>query len=191
MNTARRHRYQPSRPGTRTLDYFHNGGFFRALKAMTSDGVFQRNLAPGSSAIPALYGICQAAGKSCQVRRICGRQHKRFSSGISSVAQGTIHLSPLPGFSRSRSRHCRVRLLISSNNTPSTRCASSAPILSFWRAIWRGSVRKAGSRRSGRRALKIAETGKTVQFQVARAVNRKKFDTLASAMSPEWRPGTD
>ena len=33
-------------------------------------------------------------------------------------------------------------------------------------------------------ALRIAETGKSVQFQLARAVTRRKFDTLAQALDP-------
>jgi hypothetical protein len=32
--------------------------------------------------------------------------------------------------------------------------------------------------------LKISECAKTVQFQLARAVTRKKFDPLASALDP-------
>jgi hypothetical protein len=33
-------------------------------------------------------------------------------------------------------------------------------------------------------SLKIAETAKSVQFQMARAVTRRKFDTLAQGLDP-------
>ncbi len=58
---GKNHRYQPSRSGKPTLDYFHNGGFFR-LKAMTSTACSSAILPPVPCHFPALYGICQAAG---------------------------------------------------------------------------------------------------------------------------------
>jgi hypothetical protein len=166
----------------RTLDYFHNGGFFR-LEGDDFDGVFQRNLAPGSSPFlpytefaklpeilpgePHLKATAQALLKRHFIRRPRHNPFSEFAAvfpqQIEALAARDFDFFHKYAFNTLRQFGANFELL-----------ASHLAWISL----------KGRFEEERQAALKIAETGKTVQFQVARAVNRKKFDTLASAMSP-------
>jgi len=166
----------------RSLDYFHNGGFFR-LQGDDFDGVFQRHLAPGSlpflpytefaklpEILPGeahLRATAQALLKRHFIRRPRHNPFAAFASvfpqQIEALAARDFDFFHKYAFNTLRQFGANFELLAS-------------------HLAWISPEGRFEEERQA--ALKIAETGKTVQFQVARAVNRKKFDTLASAMSP-------
>jgi len=166
----------------RTMDYFHNGGFFR-LEGDDFDGVFQRHAAP--DALPFLpyteFAKFPAVPLDAQTTRDVAnrllREHfarrpianpirafaKVFPSQVEAVAERPFGYFHKYAFNTLRQFGANFELLAS-------HLAWLAP-----EGGYAGEIEQ---------ALKLSESAKSVQFQLARAVTRRKFDPLATALDP-------
>lgn len=165
----------------RVMDYFHNGGFFH-LEGEDFDGVFQRNLPEGT--LPFLpytefakfpKAPISAAHQRETATALLSRHFARrpdgnpiaafasvFPKQVEAVAERPFGYFHKYAFNTLRQFGANFELL-----------ASHLAWLdepAYGPAIGE--------------ALKISECAKTVQFQLARAVTRKKFDPLATALDP-------
>ncbi|MGV8937226.1 MAG: DUF1839 family protein [Allorhizobium sp.] len=166
----------------RTMEYFHNGGFFQ-LEGDDFDGVFQRNIA--EDALPFLpytefAKFPHAPLKTCATRDMAKhllREHfsRRpkdnpirafatvFPSQVEAVAERPFGYFHKYAFNTLRQFGANFELL-------ANHLSWLAP-----EGGYAGEVEQ---------ALKISESAKSVQFQLARAVTRKKFEPLATALDP-------
>ncbi|MBX9468849.1 MAG: DUF1839 family protein [Rhizobium sp.] len=165
----------------RVMDYFHNGGFFH-LKGEDFDGVFQRNLPEGT--LPFLpytefakfpKAPISAAHQRETATVLLSRHFSRrpdgnpiaafasvFPKQVEAVAERPFGYFHKYAFNTLRQFGANFELLAS-------------------HLIW---LDQAAHDTAIAEALKISECAKTVQFQLARAVTRKKFDPLATALDP-------
>ncbi|NBB49378.1 DUF1839 family protein [Rhizobium sp. CRIBSB] len=165
----------------RVMDYFHNGGFFR-LDGDDFDGVFQRNLPEG--ALPFLpytefakfprtptSSPHQRETADILLRRHFSRRPDSnpiadfasvFPRQVEAVAERPFGYFHKYAFNTLRQFGANFELLAS-------------------HLAWLDETRHTSAIGE---ALKISECAKTVQFQLARAVTRKKFDPLATALDP-------
>ncbi len=167
---------------TRTLDYFHNAGFFR-LEGEDFDGLFQLD-APADAlpflpytefvkfpaARPAVADMARAA------RRLLRFHLQRrppenpvaafaavFPAQVEAVAERPFGFFHKYAFNTLRQLGANFELAASHLD---------------WLAP-DGTLSDAAAA-----ARRIAETAKSVQFQLARAVTRKRFEPLATALDP-------
>lgn len=165
----------------RVMDYFHNGGFFR-LEGDDFDGVFQRNLPEGTmpflpytefAKFPATYPSSAHLRETAQslLRRHFARRPEAnpiaefssiFPKQVEAVAERPFGYFHKYAFNTLRQFGANFELLAS-------------------HLKWLDETAHAAAIAE---ALKISECAKTVQFQLARAVTRKKFDPLATALDP-------
>ena len=165
----------------RSMEYFHNGGYFR-LEGEDFEGVFQLNAS--ETALPFLpyteFAKFPAEPTSTKHQReIADRLLKRhfarrpdenpirafasvFPQQVAAVAERPFDFFHKYAFNTLRQFGANFELL--------------AAHLS-----WLDAVRHEASIAA---ALAVSENAKTVQFQLARAVARKKFEPLASALDP-------
>ncbi|QLF68206.1 DUF1839 family protein [Peteryoungia desertarenae] len=165
----------------RSMEYFHNGGYFR-LEGEDFEGVFHLNTS--ETAIPFLpyteFAKFPAEPTSTKHQReIADRLLKRhfarrpdenpirafasvFPQQVAAVAERPFDFFHKYAFNTLRQFGANFELL--------------AAHLS-----WLDAVRHEASIAA---ALAVSENAKTVQFQLARAVARKKFEPLASALDP-------
>ncbi|WP_117194505.1 DUF1839 family protein [Rhizobium terrae] len=168
-------------PERRELDYFHNGGFF-ALSGEDFDGLFQMNAAPDASPFlpytefakfPALYPdereLRETAWKL--LRHHFARRPdenpirtfaKVFPAQVEKVAERDFGFFHKYAFNTLRQVGANFELLAS-------------------HLAWLNGKSFAEAERQ---ALKISEVAKSTQFLLARAVTRKKFEPLATALDP-------
>jgi len=74
---------------------------------------------------------------------------------------------------------------IISTSTPSIRCASSARISNCWQAIaWLENHARIDFSEAVGAAERIADGAKAMQFKLARAMARQRFDGLADLIEP-------
>lgn len=168
-------------PAGRTMDYFHNGGFFR-VDGEDFDGLFQHHLPEG--ALPFLpyteFAKFPAkppaeAHQRATAKRLLGRHFSRrpdanpiaafagvFPDQVEAIAERPFGFFHKYAFNTLRQFGANFELLAS-------------------HLTWLAPQQ---FEEAGIQALKISETAKTVQFQLARAVTRKKFDPLRSALEP-------
>ncbi len=165
----------------RVMDYFHNGGFFR-LEGADFDGVFQHDLPEGTlpflpytefAKFPQTQPSIahQRTTAAALLRRHFARRPDEnpiaefasvFPRQVEAVAERPFGYFHKYAFNTLRQFGANFELLASHLawlDEPAYRSASGE-------------------------ALKISECAKTVQFQLARAVTRKKFDPLATALDP-------
>lgn len=165
----------------RVMDYFHNGGFFH-LEGEDFDGVFQRNLPEGT--MPFLpytefakfpKSVTSTAHQRETAETLLRRHFARrpesnpiadfasaFPKQVEAVAERPFGYFHKYAFNTLRQFGANFELL-ASHLTWLDQAAHGTAIV---------------------QALKISECAKTVQFQLARAVTRKKFDPLATALNP-------
>lgn len=165
----------------RTMDYFHNGGFFR-LEGEDFDGVFQHG--PPEGAPPFLpytefAKFPKRATDAAHQRDVANRLLKRhfarrpdsnpiaafaevFPRQVEAVAEKPFGFFHKYAFNTLRQYGANFELLAS-------------------HLAWLNAT---GYEAAISEALKISESAKTAQFQLARAIARKKFDPLATALDP-------
>ncbi len=165
----------------RVMDYFHNGGFFR-LEGEDFDGVFQRNRPEGTLPfLPYTEFVkfpktpISAAHQRETATALLRRHFARRPDG-----------NPIAGFASVFPKHVEA--------------VAERPFGYFHKYAF-NTLRQFGANfellashlawldepaygPAIGEALKISECAKTVQFQLARAVTRKKFDPLATALDP-------
>jgi hypothetical protein len=166
----------------RSLDYFHNGGFFH-LEGDDFDGLFQTLAGPEAlpllpytefAKLPTVLPDEAQMRTTAKVllRRHFARRPKAnpfadfatvFPAQVEALASRDFDAFHKYAFNTLRQFGANFELL-------ATHLAWIDPGNAF--EAERAAV------------LKISEIGKTVQFQVARAVNRKKFDALAGTLLP-------
>jgi hypothetical protein len=165
----------------RVMDYFHNGGFFR-LEGADFDGVFQHDLPKGTlpflpytefAKFPQTQPSIahQRTTAAALLRRHFARRPDEnpiaefasvFPRQVEAVAERPFGYFHKYAFNTLRQFGANFELLAS-------------------HLAW---LDEPAYRSAIGEALKISECAKTVQFQLARAVTRKKFDPLATALDP-------
>ena len=165
----------------RTMDYFHNGGFFR-VDGEDFDGLFQHHLPEGALPFLPYTEFAKFPAKSpaeahqrAPAKRLLGRHFARrpdanpiaafasvFPDQVEAIAERPFGFFHKFAFNTLRQFGANFELLASHLTWLAPQQFEEASI----------------------QALKISETAKTVQFQLARAVTRKKFDPLQSALDP-------
>ncbi len=166
----------------RTMDYFHNGGLFR-LEGEDFDGVFQRNAAGG--ALPFLPYTEFAKFPETPIKTETTRD----------VATSLLR----ENFAR-RPRHNPIRAF--AEVFPAQVEAIAERPFGYFHKYAFNTLRQFGANfellashlawlspegdyvEEIEHALKISESAKSVQFQLARAITRKKFEPLATALDP-------
>ncbi|WJR69027.1 DUF1839 family protein [Neorhizobium sp. CSC1952] len=165
----------------RTLNYFHNGGFFH-LSGEDFDGLFQMNAAPDAlpflpytefAKFPATHpdarGIRETAWRL--LRHHFSRRPREnpirafaevFPAQVQHVAERDFGFFHKYAFNTLRQVGANFELLAS-------------------HLAWLNGQAFA---QAEKQALKISEVAKSTQFQLARAVTRKKFEPLAAALDP-------
>ena len=168
-------------PGRR-MDYFHNGGYFR-VEGDDLEGMFQ--LSADDGALPFLPytefakfpPVCTSMEHQRQVAERLLRRHfarrplqnpisafaSVFPAQVEAVAERPFGYFHKYAFNTLRQFGANFELLAAHLH---------------WLGGDDGFVRERAE------AVRIAEIAKSVQFQIARAVTRKKFDPLASALDP-------
>jgi hypothetical protein len=164
------------------IDYFHNGGFFR-LSGEDYDGLFGRLYPEGSQPflpytefvkfpdhLPSDALIRQRA-RELLTRHILRMPSRNPIAEFSRVLPEQVSLiADRPfGFFHKYAFNT-LRQLGANFELAATHFKWMSDFGEFSDAI--------------EASLKIAEAAKSVQFQLARAITRKKFDTLASALDP-------
>lgn len=169
-------------PQNRALDYFHNGGFFH-LEGDDFDGLFQHHLGDTDPpflpytefakfpAVPA-----DMAHQRREARRLLGVHFARrppanplkafaavFPTQVQAVAERPFGFFHKYAFNTLRQFGANFELLGSHLD-------------------WLGEGGEFAA--EAELARKISEVAKSVQFQLARAVTRKKFEPLATALDP-------
>jgi hypothetical protein len=166
----------------REIDYFHNGGFFR-LSGEDFDGLFGRLYPEGSQPflpytefvklpehIP-LDGLIRNRARELLTRHIWRMPKQNpiaefsrvFPHQVSMLAERPFEFFHKYAFNTLRQLGANFELAATHFQ-------------------WLSGLGEASA--AAQAAMKIAETAKSVQFQLARAVTRKKFDALASALDP-------
>lgn len=166
----------------RELDYFHNGGFYR-LSGDDFDGVFGRQYPEGS---PPFLPYTEFAKFPT---RLPGRGHMRAQS----KALLRRHLGRMPAANP---------VAAFAREFPMQVSAIADRPFGFFHKYAFNTLRQLGANfelaashfrwiseddefeEAARAALQIATSAKTAQFQLARALTRKKFDTLGSVLDP-------
>ncbi|MCJ9753331.1 DUF1839 family protein [Neorhizobium sp. BETTINA12A] len=166
---------------SRGLDYFHNGGFF-TLSGEDFDGLFQLNAAPDAlpflpytefakfpAAYPEVREIRETAWKL--LRHHFARRPednpirafaKVFPEQVERIADRDFGFFHKYAFNTLRQLGANFELLAS-------------------HLAW---LNPNAFAQSEQQALKISEVAKSTQFQLARALTRKKFEPLATALDP-------
>ncbi len=165
----------------RELDYFHNGGFFH-LSGDDFDGLFQMNAAPEAlpllpytefakfpAAYPGVRDMREAAWKL--LRHHFARRPEQnpirafaevFPAQVELLAERDFSFFHKYAFNTLRQVGANFELLASHLD-------------------WLNSK---GFAQAEKHALRIAEVAKSTQFLLARAVTRKKFEPLVTALDP-------
>lgn len=165
----------------RSMDYFHNGGFFR-VEGADFDGVFQLDQPEGSLPFLPYTEFAKFPDRQMTLahqretaslllkRHFARRPHGNpiaafaavFPTQVEAIADRPFGYFHKYAFNTLRQFGANFELLAS-------------------HLAW---LDKASYEHAIADALKISENAKTVQFQLARAITRKKFDPLASALDP-------
>ena len=166
----------------RRMDYFHNGGYF-CLEGEDFDGVFQKHLGEGDppflpytefAKFPASWpGSGHAKTEAMRLLAVHFARRpgsnpvrefaKVFPAQVEAIADRPFDFFHKYAFNTLRQLGANFELAASHLEWLSSDGALAAP---------------------AEHALKISEVAKSVQFQLARAVSRKKFDPLATALDP-------
>lgn len=167
----------------RELDYFHNGGFFR-LTGEDFDGLFHMGTGADADTLPFLpyteFAKFPASRSGAPDQReiawkLLRRHYARrpqenpfrafaevFPAQVEKLAERDFGFFHKYAFNTLRQAGANFELLASHLSWLNGRTFA----------------------RAEQQALKIAEVAKSTQFQLARAVSRKKFEPLATALDP-------
>jgi Domain of unknown function (DUF1839) len=168
--------------GSRALDYFHNGGFYH-LEGDDFDGLFQRHLTdadlpflPYTEFVKFPQNVPVEAHQRRVAQSLLTRHFARrpannpirafanvFPTQAAAVAERPFSFFHKYAFNTLRQLGANFELAAS-------------------HLLWLGGGRQFATAAAD--ATSIAETAKAAQFLLARAVMRKKFDPLASALMP-------
>lgn len=166
----------------RELDYFHNGGFF-TLSGDDFDGLFQRH--PPEGALPFLPYTEFAKFPSAPVS--ITRQRKEAAYLLHQHFNRRPQTNPIRAFAEV---------------FPQQAAKLAERDFSFFHKYAFNTLRQLGAnfellashlrwlggetcfKQAAEQVMSISGTAKAVQFQLARAVTRKSFDRLGSAMEP-------
>ncbi len=169
-------------PDARVMDYFHNAGFFR-VEGEDFDGLFQKHLKAEDPPFLPYTEFAKlpaerpgAAHLKGEARRLLAVHLARrpqenpvrafaavFPAQVERVAERPFDFFHKYAFNTLRQLGANFEL-----------CAAHLD--------WLGEGGEFADASAA--ALKIAEVSKTVQFQLARAIARRKFDPLATALAP-------
>ena len=163
------------------IDYFHNGGYFR-LSGEDFDGLFGR-LYPEGSAPFLPYTefaklpehVPQEAALRAEARGLLGRHIERMPDNNPVAAFAKV-LPEQVGMVADRPFGFFHKYAFNTLRQLGANFELLATHLDWMGADEFGEAIAA--------SLKIAETAKSTQFQLARAVTRRKFDTLAQGLDP-------
>lgn len=167
-------------PAAKTMEYFHNAGYF-ALAGADYEGVFQHAIEPGLRWIPytefAKFPATapDAEAQRTEARRLLAHHLRRrpsvnplatfaaqFGTQVEQVAERGMDFFHLYAFNTVRQFGANFELLATHLN-------------------WLDAEEYAAEAAA---AKQICDNAKTTQFMLARAVARRRFDALATALDP-------
>jgi hypothetical protein len=167
-------------PAAKTMEYFHNAGYF-ALNGADYEGVFQHGTEPGLRWIPytefAKFGTETPSPEAqrSEARRLLAHHLRRrpavnplatfaeqFSAQVEQVAERGMDFFHLYAFNTVRQFGANFELLAT-------------------HLEWLDAEEYAAEAAA---AKQICDNAKTSQFMLARAVARRRFDALATALEP-------
>jgi hypothetical protein len=166
----------------RSLDYFHNGGFFH-LEGDDFDGLFQTNAA--ADALPLLpytefAKLPAALPGERDMRAVAHTLLQRHLARRPAANPFTAFATVFPAQVEALAARDFDAFHKYAFNTLRQFGANFELLASHLGWLFPDGAFAAEQAA----ALKISEVGKTVQFQVARAVNRRKFDALGGTLAP-------
>ncbi|MCO5734541.1 DUF1839 family protein [Rhizobium sp. SSA_523] len=167
----------------RSVDYFHNGGFF-SLSGDDFDGLFQRQPAAAGS-LPFLPytefakfpAVPMAAARQ---RAVAGALLSRHFSRKPSANPVLAFAERFPDQARALAERDFAFFHKYAFNTLRQLGANFELLAAHLDWLWQDKAPTEASHQ----AKIISQTSKSVQFQLARALTRKKFDALSGAMQP-------
>ena len=166
----------------KVIDYFHNGGYYR-LSGEDFDGLFGRLYPEGSQPFLPYTEFAklpdrlpQDAAIRDQARALLAR-HVRRMPQANPVAEFARVLPEQVGFVADRPFGFFHKYAFNTLRQLGANFELLATHLE-----WMSEHGEHGDAIAA--SLRIAETAKSVQFQLARAVTRRKFDTLAQGLDP-------
>ncbi len=166
----------------RVLDYFHNGGFFR-LQGDDFDGLFQLNA--GKDALPFLPYTefakfpaqpVPASRIETEARKLLKRHFARRPAQNPIAAFATVFPAQVQAVGERPFGYFHKYAF----NTLRQLGANFELAASHLSWLSRGDELKEAETL----ALKISEVAKSTQFQIARALTRKKYEPLQTALDP-------
>jgi hypothetical protein len=169
----------------RILHYFHNAGFFE-LSGADYDGIFRQNYAPGSAQaalFPYVEFVKRDAHQPAAVTRELAvnllKHHLRLRPKS----------NPMRAYQRAFPAHVEVLVQrpmeyfhLYAFNTLRQIGANFEMLGSH--LTWLASMGESNLDSAINAANEIAATAKIIQFQLARAVTRKKFDSFVAGLEP-------
>jgi len=169
----------------RVMHYFHNAGFF-ALEGSDYDGIFRPNYAAGSAQaalFPYVEFVKPGKKKPAAVTRDVAikllkhhLRHRPASNPMRSFQQA------FPGHAEILAQRPMEFFHLYAFNTLRQIGANFEMLASHLQ--WLISQGEAGLEQGISAANDIASNAKTIQFQLARAVTRKKFDSFVAGLEP-------
>ncbi|MBA3020545.1 DUF1839 family protein [Propionicimonas sp.] len=164
----------------KTMEYFHNAGYF-ALSGADYEGVFQHAIEPGLRWIPYTEfakfpaTVADAEAQRTEARRLLAHHLRRrpsvnplatfaaqFGTQVEQVAERGMDFFHLYAFNTVRQFGANFELLATHLN-------------------WLDAEEYAAEAAA---AKQICDNAKTTQFMLARAVARRRFDALTTALDP-------
>jgi len=168
----------------RVMHYFHNAGFF-ALEGSDYDGIFRQNYTPGS-AQSALFPYVEfvKVGKNkpvitCDMAIKLLRHHLKSRAANNPIR---AYQQAFPAHAAVLSQHPMEFFHLYAFNTLRQIGANFEMLGSHLQ--WLAAQGEVGLEQGISAANDIAANAKTIQFQLARAVTRKKFDSFIAGLDP-------
>jgi len=173
--------------GAKTMEYFHNGGYFR-LEGADFDGVFQKH-AKDALFLPytefAKFDDLRKCDDLQDAKDLYQRSLKLFAHHL---ARGPKH-NPVAAFAGAFAGQASALMSKPEGffhkyafNTLRQMGANFALLADYLRWLVANGETELSNAMEG--ADKISATAKVVQFQLARAVARQKFDALGATLEP-------
>lgn len=169
-------------PEKKEIDYFHNGGYYR-LTGEDFDGLFGRLYPEGSqpflpyTEFAKLPDRLPGDNRIREQARLLLQRHIQRMPVKNPVREFALVLPEQVGMVADRPFEFFHKYAFNTLRQLGANFELLATHLTWISEF--GEYRNAAAA-----ALRIAETAKSVQFQLARAVTRRKFDTLTAALDP-------
>ena len=167
---------------TRTMDYFHNRGFF-TLADDDFDGIFHRNAGENGSLFLPYTEFVKFPEKSVSPAHIAGEARRLLARHLQSVPASNPVAAFAAVFQGQAERLAEKPFAYFHKYAFNTlrQLGANFELLSA-HLEWLGQGTEFVT--AVEHAKRISEVSKSAQFQLARAVSRRKFESLGTVMDP-------